>query len=191
MTWEALIRGLALLAAACGIYLLQAAWRFRSSHPLRIWGGWGLVFASITLWGTTSGADKGVALGLIAVVLLVLALLGREALSSERREAKQSRGRVAETEKITGLKLLRKVWVGFLIGPISGLAALAISTAMFAVFKDLGLDHSINLTIVSFAFTLLWSGLSVFAGFEPRLLRKSLGVIGLGVLPLAYLISVA
>lgn len=191
MTAEVLLRGLALILAACGIYLLQAAWRLRPSHPLRVWSGWGLVLASITMWGMTSGADKGVALGIIAIVLLVLAELGRKALSSERREAKQGRERVAETKKITGLTLLRRVWVGLLIGPISGLAALAISTGLFALFKDLGLDHSINLTTVSFAFPLLWAGLSVFAGFERRILRKSLGVIAPGVLPLAYLFSVA
>lgn len=191
MTAEGLIRLLALLVAAFGICLLQAAWRSRPSHPLRIGGGWAFILASIALWGATSGADKGAALGIIAVVLLVLVALSREALRSERREAKQSRERVAETEKITRLILLRRVWAGLLIGPISGLAALGICTAMFAVFKDLGVDHSINLTIVSFAFPLLWGGLSVFVGFEPRLLRKSLGVIGLGGLPLAYLFSIA
>lgn len=189
MTGELLIRGLAVLTAACGIYLLQAAWRFRSLRPLRIFGGWFLVLVSITLWGMTSGADKGAALGIIAVILLAMAVLGREAFNAKSRDAKPVRARITEAEAFSARGLLRKIWVGLLIGPISGLAALAISTAMFAVLKGQGMEHSINLTIVSFAFTLLWSGLSVFAGLEPRLLRKTFGVIGLGVLPLAYLIS--
>ncbi|MEM1390653.1 MAG: hypothetical protein AAGG45_06190 [Pseudomonadota bacterium] len=191
MTSEVLIRGLALLIAACGIYLLQAVWRSKHSKPLWLLSGWGLIIASTVMWAATSGADKGAALGIIAIIVLALAALLIQASKSERRVAKIRPQRIVDKEKTHWLKVLRRIWVGFLIGPLAGLAALALCTAMFPLFRGFGMEHTINLTLVSFAFPFLWGGIAVFAGFETRLLRKSLGVIGLGILPLTYLITAA
>lgn len=188
MTHEVLIRTLALILAVCGIYLLQAAWHSKRSSLKHWCGGWALLLASTILWALTSGADKGAALGIIAVVLIALGFIGRNALRAGQRPARETSDRETERQKTSVLTVLRRIWIGLLIGPLSGLAALALSTAAFAILKRMTVEHTINLTIVSFGFVLLWSCIAVFAGFEKRPLRAGAGVIGAGIAPLAYLV---
>ncbi|MEM9572139.1 MAG: hypothetical protein AAF996_11775 [Pseudomonadota bacterium] len=180
---------MAFLIAACGIYLLHAAWRARTANSLRLVGGWGLLCGATILWAMTSGADKGTALGITVVIAAVLVVLVRQALSADEREPRPLSARTAEPETLTGLTIVRRIWVSLLIGPIGGIAALTVCVAGFAIFKQLGVEHTINLTVVSLAFPFVWAGLAVFSGFEPRLLRKSAAVIGTGLLPFTYLLS--
>lgn len=156
---------------------------------MRLVGGWGLLCVSTVLWAMTSGADKGTALGITVVIVAVLMVLVRQAFSAGERELRPLNARTAEPETLTSLKMVRRIWVGLLIGPIGGLAALAVCVAGFAIFKHLEVEHTINLTVVSLAFPFVWAGLAVFSGFERRLLRKSVAVIGAGLLPFTYLLS--
>jgi riboflavin transporter FmnP len=179
-----LIRGAALILAALGIWLLRNRWRASRSRKWPLTAAWISLLASITLWGFTSGADKGVALGIIAVILAAMSVLLATALSTEKRKGRSQPSRTPVPRRESRSHYLRKLWVGLLIGPISGFAALAVSTLAFAAFDGVGLDHSMNLAIVSISFPTVWAALAVFAGFETRLFRKSAGVIATGMLPL-------
>ena len=183
----ALLRGSALALAVCGIYLLQAAWRLRANNALRLLGGWAAVLASIMVWSFTSAADKGAAFGIVAVVVLVLVYFAWSAFQAERRPFRQSKDREAKQDDIAWQTHLRRVWAGALIGPIAGLSALALSTAVFAMFRMAGMEHTLNLTLVSFGFPIAWAALAVIAGYGASVWKKSTLVLLAGLMPIAYL----
>ncbi|MEM8982158.1 MAG: hypothetical protein AAGC71_03975 [Pseudomonadota bacterium] len=186
MSDEALLRVAALGMAACGIALLQAAWRIKANNGWRLIGGWSLIGASIVAWAYTSGADKGAALGIIAAVIIALLFVGRQALLAERRGERQRRERVAKAPPERS-PLARRIWVGALLGPIAGLAALSASTALYVALIDLSVEQTAALTTVFFAFPLLWAALAVVAGYVRHLGRKSATILAAGLLPLMYI----
>jgi len=55
----------------------------------------------------------------------------------------------------------------------------------------MGVEHTVNLTIVSFALPILWAGLGVIGGWGQSLLRKTATIVLAGVIPWAYLTAVA
>lgn len=191
MTETLVIRGMALAGAACGIYLLQAAWRSRSGNAVRLPVGWGALLVATVAWGLTSSVEKGVALGLIAAILMVMSVLAFSLFQSEKRSRAEPTGRIQDAEPVSAFGYIRRVWTGLLIGPVSGLAALSLCTAAFVVLKGLGMEHTLNLTFVSFAFPISWGALAVLSGYEKRLSRKTLSVLAAGLLPLGYLSIVA
>jgi len=190
MEGEALLRLAALVSAVCGMGVLQAAWRIKNANGPRLVGGWSLILGSIIAWGITSSADKGAALGIVAVILVALMFLLSNALRSQvRPERETSNERKSAAQPIGWPIVLRRVWAGLLIGPIAGLAALSISTALFVGLEALAVEHTLNMTVVSFGFPLVWAGLAVFAGYETHMLRKTVGVLGGGLLPFAFLLT--
>ncbi|MGB2177777.1 MAG: hypothetical protein ACPH9E_07525 [Hyphomonas sp.] len=182
-----LLRSVACVLAVCGIWLLQAAWRRWAGNGRHLAFGWGALFLSIILWASTSHPDKGSALGIVAIMLAALGTLAWLYMQAERKPARDPAERQAKAER-TGLpEILSRVAAGILIGPLAGLASLALATAGFAALQKAGLEHTANLVIAMFAFPLLWSALAVIAGAHSRLWRKSAIVIGAGLAPLAYL----
>ena len=149
---------------------------------------WLGIFISLMLWSVTSGADKGAALGIIAVILAVTPFIFAASLLTAPRQERPISNRSQAPVTKARTVYLRNVWVGMLIGPLSGLAALAMSTLVFTGLRVFGVDHSMNLAVVSIAFPSFWAALAVFAGYEPRLLHKSAWVIGSGMLSGVYLI---
>ncbi|MEM1193220.1 MAG: hypothetical protein AAGH42_07485 [Pseudomonadota bacterium] len=182
-----LIRLSAFFCAAGGVWVLQAAWKAHNGNGQRLALGWSLIFGSVIAWAFTSGADKGAALGIIAVILLVMSAFLLTALKTEKSAPRRITPRTITGEKVGIRTILSRVWAGLLIGPISGLASLSICTAAFAGFKMAGLEHTANLTIVSFSFPLLWACLGIFAGYETRMLVKSGTVLASGLVPLAFM----
>ena len=63
---------LSIAAAVCGILCLRTAWRLRSqSNGWRISLGWFALTGALCLGFASSGTDKGVALSLVAIMLIV------------------------------------------------------------------------------------------------------------------------
>lgn len=149
---------------------------------------WGLLLASLVGWSRSSGADKGVALGIVAGMVMVLTLLAVVAVRSEPRPEKPTRERSVEPAAVSRWIIPRRVWIFLLTGPLAGLAALGLSTAAFVAFqKHLALEHTMNLTLVSFAFPTVWSALAVSVGYQVALWRKTVTVLAPGLGSLAFL----
>lgn len=182
-----LIRGLACLMAVCGLWLLQAAWRLRTANGWRLAGGWSAITLSIVYWAATSHPDKGSALGLVVLMTSALAALSWRYLTADRKPARAAAERTAKPLPAGPLEILRRVAAGLLLGPLAGLAALALSTAGFVALQRSGAEHTANLITAMFALPLLWAAIAVIAGAQSRLWRKSVIVIGAGLAPAAYL----
>ncbi|MEM1264033.1 MAG: hypothetical protein AAGH76_16665 [Pseudomonadota bacterium] len=187
MSDEALLRVAALGMAVCGIALLQAAWRIKANNGWRLIGGWSLLGASVVTWGHTSGADKGAALGITAAVIIALLFIGRQAAVAEERRERGARER-RSAQSAARTPLLRRIWVGMLLGPLAGLAALSAATALFVVLSRSSLEQTAVTTVAFFAFPLLWAALAVLAGYVRHLGRKSATILAVGLAPLAYLL---
>jgi len=188
MDLAVIIRLVAALLVACGIYLLQAAWRARTGNALRLAAGWGALFASIPAWAVTTHPDKGAAYGTVSFMLAAMAFLVRPYLSGKRRPANVRSDRIAEASSSGWGGTLHQVTAGFLIGPVAGLSALALCTAGFATMKAVGVEHTANMVAAMITFPLLWAGLAVLAGFDPRLWRKGAIIVALGLAPAAWLV---
>ncbi|MEM9054469.1 MAG: hypothetical protein AAGB16_04010 [Pseudomonadota bacterium] len=179
---------IATFLAACGIYLLWAvSQNGRGYRALYLVGGWGLLLGSLIGWSFTSGADKGVALGLICIVLLALIAMALVVVRTPERKVRPGSGRIAEPMQVGFLGYGRRVLVGILMGPVALLSALALCAATFLGLRAIGVEHTLNLTVVSIAFPLVWGGLSIIGGADTKLWRKSLVIIGAGIAPLAYI----
>ena len=187
MEAELLIRGLACLLAVCGLWLLQAAWRLRTANGWRLAGGWSAITLSVICWAVTSHPDKGSALGLVFLMIAALAALSWMYLKADRKPAREPAERVTDPVATNLLEILRRIAAGLLLGPLAGLAALALSTAGFAILQKSGTEHTANLVTAMFAFPLLWSVIAVIAGANSKLWRKSAIVIGAALAPIAYL----
>ncbi len=175
--------------------LLRAAWSQKTRSWPRVLSGWGLVFASLWGWRLTSGADKGVALGVVAGLLIALAFLAAAAINAPKRPGRPTRLRNHKQPPQlhpTAARLLpRRLWCALLIGPLAGLAALAISTAAFAALDGAGVQHTANITTVSFGFPMCWAGLAVAVGYQFNLWHKTLTVAAAALVPFGYLWIVA
>lgn len=181
------LRILALAGTVCGIGLLQAAWRLKVRSWPHVASGWSLIIGSLVLWSFTSGADKGAALGIVASVIIALLFLLVTAAGSTSRPERPIRERQAMPDKIDVQIFPRRVCTGLLIGPIAGLVALALSTAIFVGLQAVKVEHTMNLTMTSFAFPFIWAGLAVMAGYQTKLWRTTITIVGVGLLSLCYL----
>lgn len=181
------MRLIGLALAIAGVWLLREAWQRKAKNKPRVLVGWSLIFGCIVLWGLTSGPDKGPALGIIVALVVVLCFLASQAFKAEVRPRRESPNRIVIPDKITARGYLSRIWTGLLIGPLAGLSALAICTAAFSVFQTLNVEHTLNLTLVSFGFPLLWGSLAVFAGYNTRGLAKTVAIFISGLAPLAYI----
>ena len=184
----AILRVLALTGAVCGVWMLQAGWRLRVRSWPHVVGGWSLIICSLVAWSFTSGADKGAALGIVTGMIIALSFLTIIAFKSAPRLERPTRKRKAIADNEVGMRIIfRRIYASLLIGPIAGLVALAFSTAAFVGLQAVKVEHTINLTIVSFAFPFFWAGLSVIAGYQTKLWHNTITVIGVGLCSLACL----
>ena len=122
-----------------------------------------------------------------SIMLAALGALAWIYVQAEQKPARDPADRQARVARAGVPEILKRIAAGILLGPLAGLAALAIATAGFVALQKAGLEHTGNLVIAMFAFPLLWSALAVVAGANSHLWRKSAIVIGAGLAPLAYL----
>ena len=177
-----------------GVFLVRRAWKTQRDSALALVGGWGLLLTSLFLWAVFGGPDRGVAFGIIAVLLCVLAVLGTAMLTApERSAARGSEERRIKTEAaapaVSWLHGVRKISVFLLAGPVAGLSALAFTTTIFTLNNTNGAEITGNATAAFFIFPLAWAAFTAVAVIDPKLWRKSLGVIGAGAASAVFLAS--
>ena len=176
-----------------GVFLLRRAWKAADRRKLPLIGGWGLLLAATPVWAVFGGPDRGVAFGIIAILLCALAALGATMLTApERNKARPSPAQRANRSAPSDPALswpqgLRKAGVFLLAGPVAGLSALALTTALFTLSNMNGAEITGNATAAFFIFPLAWAALSAIAVIDPKLWRKSLGIIGAGAAGAAFL----
>ncbi|ACT57985.1 hypothetical protein [Hirschia baltica] len=181
------LSGFALISLACGIFMLQAAWRSKESRAKEILVGWGLVLAGLVFFSFKNGPEKGIALGLVGMAIFALAFLAWQYIQATPKAAKSTSERIAEVDRVNWTVILRRSLVFVMIAFVAGLAALSLSTGIFSLLNSVGAEHTTNLVTVMILFPLLWAGLAVIIGADKLLWRKSLITLGTGLIPLAYM----
>ncbi|MEM1379604.1 MAG: hypothetical protein AAGH41_03160 [Pseudomonadota bacterium] len=185
------LRLLVLALSLGGAASLYAAWKTKRSGGFAVGLGWLLLLAATICAAFTTGADKGAALGIVTVIACAAGFLSFEALRNPRRQSKPREPKTAEKRSgLTPAWWGRRVFVGFLVGPIAGLAALSVTALLYVSLANAGLSASNNLVVAFFAFPLGWAGLAVWAGFDEILWRKS-AVIGAALLAPLPLLAIS
>lgn len=190
MEGVALWQFVGIAAAIGGMFLLRKAWRKRFDTNLEVFGGSLLILFSVTAWSQTSGADKGAALGIIVIVIMGGLTVLMTALQTPKRPRKEERRlpeRTVENSPDVALIWLRRIYNGILLFLITGLAAVFTSAGLFMLLRWVGMEHSANLTLIAFLFSILWASLAVYVGSQQATLRKSLIILGLAIVPAAAL----
>lgn len=163
------------LLGLAGIAALHLAWQRKEKIAALPVVGWTLVAASILAWSRTSGIDKGPALGILAIVLIALAVLAMSAWRTPPRARRAQRERVAHNGERGGsltahaagtraLMLAVIVLLGFA-------AALAACSALFLAGHSVGFEHTGNLAVAMFAFPMVWAGLATWLGYHANPVR--------------------
>lgn len=190
---------LGLLTAAAGTTLLWFAWRAGRDRragtriALRV-AGWGLLAASLWPWTVAGGADRGVALALLPMMLTALVIVGAIGWRHYRdgRESNSRRRRPAGDKPATPAsegRLLRRIWIFLLAGPVAGLAALQLTVSLNALGASLAPPNRVALGLV--LMPLAWCVLAIIATYDTRLRYRSsfllaclsLGLAGVWLLP--------
>ncbi|MEP2102200.1 MAG: hypothetical protein ABJP02_11900 [Parasphingorhabdus sp.] len=182
MLWQSI----GTVVAIGGIFLLRKAWQKRLNAGLEALGGSLLVLFSLIAWSQTSGADKGAALGIIVVVItggLAVSMTALQVPKRAKREGRQVPERASEHPQVGPVLWLLRIYNGILLFLITGLAAVFISAGLFILLRWFGMEHSANLTLIAFLFSILWSSLAVYVGSQQAMLRKSLIILGLAIAP--------
>lgn len=183
---------MAIALAVCGLLSLRTAWRLRAqSNGWRILLGWLALLGALVLGYVSTGTDKGVALALIGIMMVALFFMTRSYLTSEGRRSKAVNPRNGRPKTGSSSHWISGLWTAVVIGPLCGLASLALNTALYDLFARGGMDPTLNLTIVAFAFPLGWAGLAFLTAYQSRLWRRTLPVLIAGGLPLLYILSVS
>lgn len=176
------------VAAAGGLFALRSAWARASGRAsgraVRVIGGWALLAVSLAMWAKAGGPDRGVALGLIAIVLAALGLVAWSALTGPARSAAPPKdGRAADAPaRVSWRRHLRTTGSVLLAGPVAGLSALAVTVSVFTVLNAGGAEVTGNLVAAFFLLPLSWAGLTAVSVIDPRLWRKWLVVAGAGTI---------
>lgn len=173
-----------------GVWLLRTSWRAHSHNAWRLAIAWALIGSSIVAWSMTSSVEKGAALGVVCITIVVLGYLAVDWIEAPARVRRASAEKLgAAPERRQCAFYVRKVFAGVLMGPLSGISALLVTTATFAALASIGSEHTANLVLAMFLFPLAWAGLAVLVGADGLLWRKSLVVASLSAAPLLYLVA--
>lgn len=179
---------LAMLLSLGAVACLWWAWR----RPMIDWRlrGLGLVLLGAALLGFMHGfgADRGAAIGVLALVCTGLLGLGLQSLATPARNAAVARpARVRERPAVVDGARWRPLAGAALVGLGSGLGALYLSALIHLALQRGGLDAAANLVLAMCLFPLLWAVLAVSLAWLPDL--RSRGVLLLaGVLPAAAIL---
>lgn len=177
---------LAVATALCGTWVLQGAWRSARRQWHLVLAGWGLVLASFYVWSLTTVADKGIALGITAWMIVALLFLLRALLVSpvraERRNNKMNEKRKnIVVRNVTKVQAAWSVLTILIIGPLAGLAAMMLSTLLLLVMQALGVEYTANLAITSMLFPVFWAVLAVALAYQQRMFARLLTLMGVGL----------
>lgn len=184
----ALIWILAFAFAATGLACLYVAWcKKGQASPRQVIIGWTALMAALIAGGWSSRTDKGVALALVLIMLIVLGGLLTSFLTAEKPPLRASKDRDVSHKGLSVRNVFARIWSGVLIGPVAGIVSLLINTALYDAFAAAQMDPTLNLTLVGFGFPILWAAFAVYAGYESRGLRRHFGIFIAALLPASYI----
>ena len=170
----------AIIVAVCGTWLLQTAWR----KPQRHWGlvlsSWGLICFSFYIWTFTTAADKGVALGLVAWVLVALAALTAIVFSAPVRTERRLKKTQNRLDPLLKTVAFKRFLSALLIGPVAGIVALVLSVLMFQLMLIIDVEYTANLAIALMLFPIFWGGLAVLLGYQLTLIKRLITLVAIG-----------
>ncbi|AOL22894.1 hypothetical protein Ga0102493_111873 [Erythrobacter litoralis] len=178
MAWQT---GGVVLAGA-GLATLYLAWKRKTRFWPLVLGGWSLIAASLWSWAQVSSAERGIALGTVAAVLLALGLIGARAISAPVKARRQVPQRLAS---VPDPALSGQGWrAGAGIAAMIVLAlfvSAGMCTALFMLARSAGMEHTANLTMTMFAFPLLLAALTTFVAYAEGGRTKAMSLAGLGL----------
>ena len=187
MEWGALKGSLALLMAVLGVFMLRTASRSTEHNTANILFGWALLGLCVIVGTTTTSKDKGAAIGVVIIILASLVFIGLQYCKSERRLLKIRERKYVPATNLRPSDYLKRIWTGLLIGPLSGLSALAIAGAAFVALDFTNVEHTLNLLMSCLLFPILWACFAFIAGFKMSPFIKEISVLGSGCASALYL----
>lgn len=164
-----------------GLALLVLAWRRRrQARGLLIAGGWALIALSLWPWVIFGGPDRGLAVAVCVLTLAAFAVVMRNGAAADRGRAEQRDDAdiAAGPDAMGMIPWGRHAWVALLAGPIAFASAMALS---LVVFMSHGLAEADRITLAGLLIPTAWGALATWALSDPKLLRKSVAVVGTGV----------
>lgn len=142
-----------------GLFALYKAWQNKNSPSLYVWGGWFLILLALLAWAMAGGKDRGVALGMIIIILQALSFVSYQAIqdTAPTRTNKARKTRHIKKEKkppfVFFKTLMASLWVSLGCGILSFLTAMG----LHEVFWQFGFHASNSLVIALFSFPVIWA----------------------------------
>lgn len=175
------------LLSLAGILVVWRCWL----RPRRYWPGlalgWGLACAAFPFWAARFGADRGAAMGLLAISAIGLAVTGL----TGRREGPLTRAGADGA-------LPRPDWRWLIVTLLAGPGGFAISTGAELLLAGHGPGLEVDRTIVGMLFLapLLWAAVIILASVDRRrrfvaALLHSHSVVGLAFSAVLYLVCLS
>jgi hypothetical protein len=175
---------IAICAAAMvwvGLALLYAGWSRRIA--VATLAGWATMLSSIPLWIRLGGTDRGVAIGLLVVMigafLLVGAFADRRARRAPRRSEAPDRVLRTAARPIFSHTLL----FALCAGPLAGAAAVAVALATVRWFP---VAESSRLITVGLLTPVLWGTIALISLYSERPWRPAAALSAVGALGLLH-----
>ena len=192
---------LAILLTVAGVLAVRLAWHWgRQQHDRRQlalrWAGWLLLLAALLPWAMAGGADRGVTLAIIAVMLIGLVLVLFEGWRAwqapkRRRRERELRNDLPQADTRGAALLLRRVWIFCLSGPLALAASLAIGLALWLGLARAGVSEANVLAIAMLSVPIVWSVFATLATMDAGLGKRTLLVGAPAVLALGASLALA
>ena len=178
MMLEALLATLLTLAGVGGVRLAWKAGRAGRLAAQRNWRliGWGLVVVSGWPWMLAGGADRGIAIGIIAFMLAGLCLVAVAAwqVSRQPRRQRNGNGNAANTENGGSSSRAASILVFVLAGPVAGVISLLLTIDLHAALDALGVAAQNRLASELIVFPVAWTLLMMLACYPASLQRRTI-----------------
>lgn len=199
MMLEALLATLLTLAGVGGVRLAWAAGRAGGVAANRGWriAGWGLLLLSVYPWMLAGGNDRGIALGLIVLMLAALCLVAWAGLQAwqggGRRKARNNgNGRRNDVDAGNGKATRAASFLVFVLaGPVAGIIAILLTIGLHLLLNHLGVAPANRLAGELFFFPLAWVLLMMLACYHASLQQRTVVFGALLVIAAVPVIGVA
>lgn len=167
-----LAAALATLSGCLGIVLLYTAWRRSGVLPLLSWAGWILIAVAGWGWSLARGAEYGITIAALVVMLWVFALIafrGDWSNAAPRRPARTGNGDTPAESSRWWRGILRFL-AAALLPPISGV----VTGLVFFALSDIA--ESSRLVAAAFVSLAVWTFATVWCCADRKLLRPSAAI---------------
>lgn len=170
------------IAASLGglVVLVRASERRKQARGVLISAGWALIAFSMIPWAFFGGVDRGPAIGICVLSLAAISWIMRNGAISGRGRSTNSDETNPDTRvNPDRIPWLRRSWIFLLAGPVAFASSAALGVAIFAFTPSADADR---LALAAYLVPVIWGSLAMWAVSDPRLMRKSMGVVGLGIM---------